>query len=53
MHIIPLSEKTFNFEVRTANDKDIKWVDMQKYIKTFSFGPTRQLASKIYKRYFT
>jgi len=52
MHVIPLSEKTFNFEVRTANDKDLKWTTMQKYIKTFSFGPTRQLASKIYKRFF-
>ena len=52
MHIIPLSEKSFNLETRTATEKDLRWTKMQKYIKTFSFGPTRQLASKIYKRYF-
>jgi len=52
MHIIPLSEETFDLEVRTANEKDLKWVDMLKYFKTYSFGPTRQLVSKLYKRFF-
>jgi len=52
MHIIPLSEKTFNLEVRTANEKDLKWVSILKYAKTFSFSTTRQLVQKLYKRYF-
>ena len=52
MHIIPLSEDTFDLEIRTANEKDLKWVSMLNYIKTFSFGPTRQIASKLYKRFF-
>ena len=47
-----MSEKSFNLEVRTATEKDLKWTKMQKYIKTFSFGPTRQLMSNLYKRYF-
>ena len=52
MHIIPLSEESFNLEVRTATEKDLRWTKMAKYIKTFSFGPTRQLMSKLYKGYF-
>ena len=37
MHITS-SEETFDLEIRTANEKDLKWVDMLKYFKTYSFG---------------
>jgi len=52
MHIIPLSEEMFNLEVRTANEKDLQWVNILKYTKTFSFSTTRQLVQKLYKRFF-
>jgi len=52
MHVIPLSEETFNLEVRTANEKDLQWVKISKYTKTFSFSTTRHIAQKLYKRFF-
>lgn len=52
MHIIPLSEKTFKLENRTATEKDLKWVRVNKYMKTFSFATTRHLVQKLYKKFF-
>lgn len=52
MHIIPLSEKAFNIEVRTANKKDLQWINILKYCKTFSFSTTRHLVQKLYRNFF-
>lgn len=51
-HLIPLSEKTFDFEVRDANDKDKKWLEKRKYFLYFSFIFNRTKAKSVYSKFF-
>jgi hypothetical protein len=52
MHLIPLSDETYDLQCRDATEKDLIWTRKLEYFKTFSFTPVRNIIQKLYKSYF-
>lgn len=50
--LVPLSQETFNLEVRDATDKDRLWIDRRDFIQNSTHVPRRNLVKKAYAKYF-
>lgn len=52
VHLIPLSEETFDITCRDMTDKDKQWSDKRKYLNNFSFRPIRNVIRDAYNKHF-
>lgn len=50
--LIPLSNEEFELEVRTATEKDKKWIQKRDYFFNFSFLFKRNLMKKMYHKFW-
>jgi len=51
-HIIPLTEKEYEYEVRDANDHDKKWMEKRIYTNVFSFHHNKRIIKNMYNKHF-
>jgi len=52
MHIIPLSEKSFDFECRDMNDNDAEWLEKRVYFNIFGFKLNKAKLKDAYNNHF-
>lgn len=50
--LIPISEKSFDYEVRDANEKDLGWIQKRNYFFNFSFTHKKNIMKSMYEKYF-
>lgn len=51
-HLIPISEKQFDMEVRDATDKDLAWEKKKNYFMNMSFFPKRNILKEAWLKHF-
>jgi len=51
-HLIPISEKSFEYEVRDATDHDREFLKKREYFTVFGFNLNKRLIKDIYNKHF-
>jgi hypothetical protein len=51
-HIIPLTDKKLDLEVRDANEQDFKWEKKKQYFASMSWVPKRNILKQIWENHF-
>lgn len=49
--LIPLTEKSYGFDVRNMNDDDAKWVKKRKYLNNHGYTLNKGIVKKAYKKF--
>lgn len=52
VHIIPMTEHSYDLVVREMNDKDRSWVSKKKYLSAFSFVFNRKRTKEAYHNHY-
>lgn len=51
-HLIPITEKQYDYEVRDANSNDLAWLQKREYFTVFGFNLNKSTIKNVYNKHF-
>jgi hypothetical protein len=51
-HLIPLTEESYDYEVRDATEHDLKWFEKRTYFQIHGFKVNKALLKNMYNKHF-